>query len=350
MKIWATSLAGLWALFVLAATPAHARAPMGPACCQVPAGSMVEVQLVEPVSTKHQKRGDTFALRLAAPLIVDGRILLRAGTPGWGEVIESAKPGLGGKAAKLVLAARYLRLRHGRVPLKGLQLAAAGHNNANTANVVGLTGIAFAPLGFVGLAVKGGHVTFPPGTSATARVASDIFLPSLGRAPRGAAEASAALADDAGVVAGAIEIPPPPAGKGQVVFFRRKSLLGAGQWFNVRENGAALGKLTNGAYFVQVTDPGLHTYTATTEPELKDHLRLEVDAGETYFVEGALTKGVVIGTANIFPSGRDAFVSASKHLKLAPPPAQAKADDELREPGSDVAGETSAGAAEAPPR
>ena len=96
-------------------------------------------------------------------------------------------------------------------------------------------------------------------------------------------------------VADLIDVPHPPAGKGQVVFFREKSLVGTGQWFNVREEGKALGKLTNGAYFIQITDPGLHNYTASVEPEFKDKLKLEVDPGETYFVEGTLTKGVVIG-------------------------------------------------------
>jgi hypothetical protein len=141
----------------------------------------------------------------------------------------------------------------------------------------------------------------------------------------------------------AIEIPPPPAGEGQVVFFRRKTLLGTGQWFNVREDGRALGKLTNGAYFVQVTDPGLHTYTAKTEPELKDHLELEVDRGETYFVEGTLTKGLVIGVADLSPSDRAAFAAASKDLKLAPPPNGENADDQLRDTSAASDGQGSGG-------
>lgn len=320
------SIVGLWVSVALSLAPAFTgpAAAASRSCCRAPAGTLVEVELVDPISTKVQKSGDSFALRLAAPLVVDGRIVLRAGTPGVGEVIESAKPGLGGKAAKLVLAARYLRLHGKRLPLQGLQMSSAGHNNSTAAQAVGLTGIAFAPLGFVGLAVRGGDVELPAGTHAVAKLADDAHLPSLGRAPRG----MAAAAPDANISTAedGINIPPPPPGMGQVVFFRAKSLLGTGQWFNVREDGKALGKLVNGAYFVQVTEPGLHTYTAATEPELKDHLKLEVDPGETYFVEGALTKGVVIGTANIFPSDRASFDKAKKGLKIAPPVMDEKAD------------------------
>jgi hypothetical protein len=292
------------------------------ACCTAPAGTLVQVELAGEVSTKTQKAGDSFTLRLVQPLVVNGKVLLRPGTPGEGEVIEASRPGMGGKPAKLVLAGRYLRTRHARIAIQGLQLSGHGHDNSMAAQAVGLSGIAFMPLGFVGLAVRGGDVTFPLGTTATAKLASDVYLPSLGRASREMEVAAAELRASANAQNdyGAIEISPPPAGEGQVVFFRRKSILGTGQWFNVRENGEALGKLSNGAYFVQVTAPGVHTYTAKTEPEIKDHLKIEVDPGETYYVEGTLTKGVVIGEADLSPSDRESFDKASKDLKLAPPP------------------------------
>jgi hypothetical protein len=322
MKGFGVLIAGLAAiLLTLAASPVSARTGRV-ACCRAPAGTVVRVELAEQVSTKTHRAGDSFALRLAEPLIVGDRILLPAGTPGEGVVIAASKPGMGGKPAKLVLAARFLSLRHSQAPLEGLQLAAAGRNNGTAAQVVGLSGIAFGPLGFVGLAVQGGNVTFPPGTSATAKLANTLYLPPIGRATPGqsaTAEETAAGAAGEDEPGAAIDIPPPPRGQGQVVFFRRRSLLGTGQWFKVREDGVALGKLTNGAYFVQAAAPGIHTYTATMEPEMKDHLRLEVDAGETYFVEGILTKGVVVGVADLSPSDRAAFDKASGHLKPAPP-------------------------------
>jgi hypothetical protein len=333
-------IAGL-ALMVAAGTPSAApagRAPAARSCCRAPAGTAVEIELAEPVSTKVKKTGDTFALRLAEPLIVNGRILLPAGTPGIGDVVEASGPGMGGKGAKLVLAARYVERRGRRVALEGLQLSGAGKSQTLAASAVGLTGMVFAPLGFVGLAVEGGNVTFPAGLKASARLADDVRLPSVRRATRAEIAEAAAPKGDEAEDAGPIAIPPPPAGKGQVVFFRKRTILGTAQWFKVRESGKALGKLTNGAYFIQVTEPGVHTYTATFEPELKDHLTLQVDPGETYFVEGTTTNALVIGAADLSPSDQAAFEKASKGLKLSAGPV-----DDSRETGPAEAGASGTG-------
>lgn len=330
LKAWVAVLGVLAALQVgpaLARTTHSTHKTQSHACCRAPAGTPVQIELAEPVSTQHQKTGDTFALRLAAPLIVGDHILLREGTPGAGDVVEASKPGLGGKAAKLVLSARYLKVGPRRVPLEGLQLARAGRSSATAASAVGLTGIVFAPLGFIGLAVRGGNVDFPEGESATARLASDVVLPSLGPAPRGAVAAQQAAAAKDLESHGSIEIPPPPSGKGQVVFFRKKSVLALGQWFKVRENGKAICKLTDGAYCVYVTNPGTHTYTAKFEPEFKDQLTLQIARGETYYVEGTTSKALLLGAADLYPSDRDSFNLASKSLKPAPPVAANGADD-----------------------
>ncbi len=290
-----------------------AKARPAPLCCRIPAGAVVQVELAEEVGTRTQKAGDAFALRLAAPLIVDGRVVLQAGTPGVGRVVQASRPGMGGKAAKLVLAAEYLVHGRTRMRLQSLQLSAVGKGNVGVAQAIGLSGIVLGPIGFVGMAVRGGDVFFPVETKAQAKLSQATVLPSLRRATAPDL-ALAAPAETADVGAGAIEIPPPPPGLGQVVFFRVHSLLGTGQWFNVREDGQALGKLTNGAYFIQIAPPGVHTYTATSEPVFKDSLKLQVDPGETYFVEGILTKGLVIGAADLTPSDRGAFDKASKDL------------------------------------
>jgi hypothetical protein len=311
----------------LAQQPTHTAAAR---CCRLASGAVVMVELAEPVSTKTHKRGDTFAIRLAEPVAASGQLVLKAGATGVGEVIEASKPGMGGKAAKLVLAARFLTAPNGaELPLQGLQLAAAGKGHATEATALGIGGIGFMPLGFVGFAIHGGHVTFPAGTQATAKLAVSTTLRSLGRAPKGVGRIEAAPE-----ASGPIAVSPPAKGTGQIVFFRRKSLLGTGQWFNVREDGKALGKLSNGAYFVQPETPGEHTFTAKTEPEFKDKLTLRVDPGETYFVEGVLTKGVVIGVADLAPSDAAAFNAAAKNLKLAAAPGEEPSRDEAKQKAS----------------
>jgi hypothetical protein len=311
---------------------------------------VVSVELTDEISTAVQKAGDKVVLRLSAPLIVDGRIVLRAGTRGLGEVIESSRPGLGGKPAVMVLAARYLSRPHGRVRLEGLQLASAGRDNSRVAKIVGLAGYISTPLGYAGLAVKGDDVFFDKGTTASAKVANDVFLPSLGPAPRDAAPSDAALlraSNEAGpVMASGAVIAPPPPGQGQVIFFRKHALTSIGQWFRVREGGKAIGKLSNGSYFVQNTTPGVHTYSAVFEPEFKDKLRLEVDAGETYYVQGTTTVALVVGAADLVPSDRATFEAATKHFK-SPAKAQAVAQNENPPTATDAPPTASSGASAA---
>lgn len=306
----------LMAAFSLAATAA----PRG-AWRRVPADTLVMVELAEPLSTKAQRAGDTFAIRLAEPLAIGGRLVLPVGTKGQGTVVESAKPGLGGKPAKMVLAVQSIDIGGRHIPLKAMAMAGQGKSHGAVSAAAGLTGFAFMPLGFAALAIRGGDVTLPEGTRATAKFARAVTLASLGPAPRDYQPVVAASEEPP---PGAVAVPTPPAGQGLVVFFRKKSMLGTGQWFNVREDGKALGKLGNGAWFALPVSPGTHTYTASVEPEFKDKLNLQIDAGETYFVEGTLAKGVVISTAVLGPSDRAAFNEASKDLKADEGPGEDK--------------------------
>ena len=110
-------------------------------------------------------------------------------------------------------------------------------------------------------------------------------------------------------------IPAPPPGQGQIVFYRNSALYGLLIGYAVKENGRKLGNLSNGAYFVLPVDPGEHVFTAATEN--KDTLRLEVDAGETYFVRGTVYLGLVLGEASIFPSDEASFEQVYHNLHRA---------------------------------
>jgi hypothetical protein len=319
------------ALAAFAAAPVSAQ-PYGPApspsvqpyCCVLAEGVAVGVQLVDSVGTQSAKAGDRFAIRLAAPVIVDGQVVLPAGTPGVGRVVQASGPGLGGKGAKLVVSADSLTVGGGSVPLGGVQLTGTGKDHSTAADLASLGGWISFPLGFVGFAVTGGEIEIPAGTNAAAKVARTVDLRPLGAATAQDYAQIQAVFGQPQQSKGWIEVPPPPGGMGQVVFFRSKSLSGFGQWFNVRENGRALGKLTNGAYFVVVLAPGVHSFSASSEPEFKDHLSLKVDPGETYYVEGIMTHGVVIGVADLTPSDKAHFDAVSGALQAATPPAGAR--------------------------
>ena len=118
----------------------------------------------------------------------------------------------------------------------------------------------------------------------------------------------------------------PPQGKALIVFFRPSKFVGGGVGFKVREGEKVLGKLRNGKYFTSAVEPGAHTYVVHSEA--KDVLNLEVEAGETYFVSGGITMGVIVGHPNIAPSTAADFEKVMKKLKLAKPVEQ---DDEKDE-------------------
>ena len=109
----------------------------------------------------------------------------------------------------------------------------------------------------------------------------------------------------------------PPEGKGQIVFFRDKKFTGAAIRYKVREGATELGKLSNGSYFVHVAEPGAHEYTVHSEA--KDILNLEVEAGETYYVVGGITMGILAGRPNLSPSDQAAFDGMKAKLKPAAP-------------------------------
>jgi hypothetical protein len=141
-----------------------------------------------------------------------------------------------------------------------------------------------------------------------------LISPMLVAAAPGLAQA----ADAAKPADPAAAVPAPPAGKGQVVFFRRSSLMGFPYWTNIRENDVAYGKLSNGVYFVQPMDPGPHTFNTSVLG--KDALKIEVDPGETYYIEGKITMALVGYTVVMAPSDAASFQKVFKGMKPASPP------------------------------
>lgn len=110
-------------------------------------------------------------------------------------------------------------------------------------------------------------------------------------------------------------VPAAPADKGQVVFFRKGGLFGAAISCAVHEKGEKLSSLPPGKYNVQIAEPGIHEYSVKSEAT--DTLRLEVEAGETYFAQCNVTMGVMAGRPNLSPSDRATFLNMSKKLKPA---------------------------------
>jgi hypothetical protein len=148
-------------------------------CCAIAAMTEVEIEVAERVTSRISRQGQHFAIRLAEPILVDGRLVVPAGTPGLGEVVHSAKAGGAGKAGELILAARYLELDGQRIPLRSFRYGRRqGKDKTSAVNTGNMVAAAVLPAAsLVGFLVKGGEVDIPAGTRASAKVSAATSLP-----------------------------------------------------------------------------------------------------------------------------------------------------------------------------
>jgi hypothetical protein len=118
-----------------------------------------------PLNSKISKMGDFFDIRLAEPIILDGKIVVPAGAVGKGEVIHAAKARAAGKAGELILAARYIEDRGQKIQLRSFKFGeTTGTSNRDGALIAGV--VIAAP---IILLISGGNVDVPAGTRAQAK-------------------------------------------------------------------------------------------------------------------------------------------------------------------------------------
>ena len=137
----------------------------------IPVKTVVEIEITETLSSGTNKIGDMFALKLAAPLVIDGRTILPVGLTGKGEVTHASKKGSGGQAGELIVSARYLQCGDLRIPLGHFHYGIAGKNNVGGAFAVAQV------IPFGQFLVSGHDAVIPVGASGTAQVAADMVLP-----------------------------------------------------------------------------------------------------------------------------------------------------------------------------
>lgn len=139
---------------------------------RIPAATIVDIEIAEPLSSKTAKIDAIFSIRLAEPLTDGERVILPAGTPGKGQVVHAAKAGGMGRAGELLLAARYLEFNGSKIPLRRFRLGGSGKDRSHDSLLVGAA-VGLLPTFFM----KGGEVDFPNGTRAHATVAADTEIP-----------------------------------------------------------------------------------------------------------------------------------------------------------------------------
>jgi len=159
---------------LLAASASPAQAPVeaapAPVCCTIPAETLVEIELDEEVGSGRSRTGQTFAIHLVDPIVVDGRTLVPAGARGMGEVVHAApRRWVSNAAGELILAARFVEMGEIRVPLHRLGFARTGREG----QFFVMSGPGFVSMG----QGMGGNITVPAGTRLQAKVRGNVHVP-----------------------------------------------------------------------------------------------------------------------------------------------------------------------------
>ena len=160
-------------------------------------------------------------------------------------------------------------------------------------------------------------------TEATAEAGAEATEEAAPAAEATAVVEAAPVADEAPAVAAALNpaivslVGTPEAGKGLVVFFRASKFVGAARAIKVHEGETVHGKLGNGTWLAVNLDPGTHEFVA--KGEVKDRNPIEIEAGETYFMQATIGMGFVDARKNFALSDATAFETLVAKLKPAKP-------------------------------
>jgi len=270
------------------------------------AGTPVRLRLLETIGSETHERGAMFPLEVSEAISIDGVTLIPAGARAEGEVVHVAKSAMLGKAGELTLTSRAAFVDGRSIRLAGLLLADSAESRQRGANAAQQTANVLSDLeivrgmgaGAYGTAlavfIQGKRVVVPEGTELVGRIASDE---SFGGSRLVAATPQAA------------------AEHGTIVFYRLAKPRTPGYGFKVREGTVEVGTLRRGEYFIVTAAPGVHEYTVHSEA--KDVLTVEAEAGETLYVQGSFTKGLVAPRPNLAPSTKEAFEAAREGLMEA---------------------------------
>jgi len=91
----------------------------------------------------------------------------------------------------------------------------------------------------------------------------------------------------------AASIPPVPANKGRVYFYRADTMFGAAVTSDISLNGKVVGKSERGSFLFADENPGKCTVATSTEVEKQ--LTFMLAPGETKYVETSVSMGVMVG-------------------------------------------------------
>ena len=135
-------------------------------------GTEVPLRLLEELTTggKKLRVGHRFRMETSAPVLVQGVVVIPAGSPAVGEITDVRNKGMWGKSGKLVARALHVNVNGRQIRLTG------GFDDKGVAGGVGavaVSAIVFLPAGFF---MTGTSAKVPVGTAVKGFVDEDVPL------------------------------------------------------------------------------------------------------------------------------------------------------------------------------
>lgn len=169
----------LAATLAYSAVPVHAQtaAPQAPIAAQqtanaiLRAGTPISLRILEEVTTKEKSArvGQRIRMEVASDVIVEGVVVIPAGSPAEGEITSVRNKGMWGKSGRLEARALYARVNGRQIRLTG---SFDDKGVTGTAGVVGA--IALVPV--AGFFVTGTSAVLPAGGEVPAFIDEDVEL------------------------------------------------------------------------------------------------------------------------------------------------------------------------------
>ena len=166
-----------------ATTPAKAQPPAAPKPLIVPAGTKLSAELVTPVSTKTNRKGDRIEARVVSDVVVDGKVAVPTGTILSGTVTERVSGSKEiGATPKIVIAFDTMSPNADRAVSMSASLVQSGKSEGgkDTAKIAG-GAVAGAVIGHQvdsdKGAVIGGLLGAAAGTAAAKNTGNEVDLP-----------------------------------------------------------------------------------------------------------------------------------------------------------------------------
>jgi hypothetical protein len=141
----------------------------------LPRDTPVELMAPKEVSTADATAGEIFKLRVNKPIEIDGRTIVPAGTPAFGQVVSARDSGGLGKSGRMTARLLHIQLGEIEIPLEG-EMSAKGTG-------AGSAGLAVLFTGWAGFFHRGNNAKIKAGEILAGFVGSDVLLDMSGPVP-----------------------------------------------------------------------------------------------------------------------------------------------------------------------